>query len=93
MFLAEQQERERQLKQQRAPKSKDSSIQCSRESCVVPSETADVAVQTDLKDVMDDLKEQVKTLTKIVADLTSLSKTPKTGRWRDYSTAVGRAVL
>ena len=69
-FLAEQAEKEAHLKQQRFGKTKqthDVAVQC---AC--SRETSDVAVQTDLPDVMEDLKEQVRSLSKIVADLTEL---------------------
>ena len=69
-FLAGQAEKEAHLKQQRVVKTKqthDVAVQC---AC--SRETSDVAVQTDLPDVMEDLKEQVRSLSKIVADLTEL---------------------
>ena len=69
-FLAEQAEKEARLKQQRVVKTKqthDVAIQC---AC--SRETSDVAVQADLPDVMEDLKEQVRSLSKLVADLTEL---------------------
>ena len=69
-FLAEQAEKEAHLKQQRVVKTKQTlnvAVQC---AC--SGQTSDVAVQTDLPDVMEDLKEQVRSLTKIVAELTEL---------------------
>lgn len=73
-LIAEQEAKQARIKQQRTPKSnsKDASIQCDQKEAVAPSETSDVAVQTDFVDVMGDLKEQVKNLTQIVAELTAL---------------------
>lgn len=67
-FMREQDEKQAQLKQQRidsekAKTTKMPSIQCDRR---------DVAVQTKFPDVMDDLKEQIRQLTKIMANLTAL---------------------
>ena len=74
-FLAEQEERQVRLKQQREhkkvrdpPKAKttDASIQCA----LVQMQSADAAVQTDLSgDVVQELKEQVLNLTKIASEL------------------------
>ena len=75
-FLAEQEAKQARLKQQRTPKTlqRDASIQCDRTEAATPPlrQTSDVAVQTDFVDVMADLKEQVKNLTQIVAELTAL---------------------
>lgn len=73
-FIREQDEKQAQLKQQRiniekAKTTKTASIQCDRWDVLQKS---DVAVQTEFPDVMDDLKEQIRQLTKIVADLTAL---------------------
>lgn len=40
--------------------------------CACSRETSDVALQTDLPDVMEDLREQIRSLSKIVTDLTEL---------------------
>lgn len=76
-LIAEQQAKQARIKQQlqRTPKinSRDASIQCNLNDAVTRSQTSDAAVQTDLvPDVMEDLKEQVKNLTQIVAELTAL---------------------
>ena len=73
-FIRERDEKQARLKQERinrekAKTSKTASIQCDRRDAL---EKSDVAVQTEFPDVMDDLKEQIRQLTKIVADLTSL---------------------
>ena len=73
-FIRERDEKQACLKQQRinsekAKTTKTASIQCDIRD--VP-EKSDVAVQTEFPDVMDDLKEQIRQLTGIVADLTSL---------------------
>lgn len=77
--MAEQTEREERLKQQRLSKekakksSKEAAIQCDRQETADSKLTLEVGVQTDLTaDVMEDLREQVRQLTKIVADLTAL---------------------
>lgn len=56
--MAEQNAKEARLKQQRAPKRRDAGIQCDTDNAV-PSrpQTSDAAVQTDLVDVMDELKQ------------------------------------
>ena len=76
MLISEQEAKQARLKQQRTPKTiqRDASIQCDRTEAATPRlrQTSDVAVQTDFMDVMQDLKEQVKNLTKIVAELTAL---------------------
>lgn len=71
--MKEQNEKEARLKQQRLNKEKskistrEAAIQCNRR------ETVEVAVQTDHRnDFTEDLKEQVRKLTQIVADLTAL---------------------
>ena len=69
-FLAEQAEKEACLKQQRVMKTKqthDVAVQC---AC--SRETSDVALQTDLPDVMGDLREQIRSLSKIVTEVTEL---------------------
>lgn len=73
-FIRERDEKQARLKQQRinsekAKTTKTASIQCDRQDVLKRSE---VAVQTEFPDVMDDLKEQIRQLTKIVADLTAL---------------------
>ena len=79
-LISEQEAKQAHLKQQRTLKTvqRDASIQCDRTKAATPSlrQTSDVAVQTDFIDVMEDLKEQVKNLTQIVAELTAL-KSPK----------------
>ena len=70
-FLAEQAEKEACLKQQQFVK--NSQITDVAVPCPCSQQTSDVAVQTDLPDVMEDLKEQVRSLTKIVAELTELN--------------------
>lgn len=66
-FMRERDEKQARLKQQRTTKTV--SIQCDRRDAL---EKSDVAVQTEFPDTMDDLKEQIRQLTKIVADLSSL---------------------
>ena len=69
-LLAEQAETEARLKQQRVMKTRqttDVAVQC---GC--SQQTSDAAVQTELPDVMEDLKGQVRSLTKIVEELTEL---------------------
>jgi len=73
-FIRERDEKQAPLKQQRinsekAKTTKTASIQCDRRDVL---ERSEVAVQTEFPDVMDDLKEQIRQLTKIVADLTAL---------------------
>ena len=46
--------------------------------CANSRQTSEAAVQTDIPDIMEDLKEQVKSLTKIVAELTELKATVNT---------------
>ena len=78
--MAEQTEIEERLKQQRLSKekprksTKESAIQCDRQETAHPKLTSEIGVQTDSvpADVMEDLREQVIQLTKIVADLTAL---------------------
>ena len=75
-LIAKQETKQARLKQQRTPKitHRDASIQCARNESATPHlrQTSDVAVQTEFVDVMADLKEQVKNLTQIVAELTAL---------------------
>ena len=73
-FMREQDEKQAQLRQQhinseKAKTTKRASIQCDRRDVL---EKSNVAVQTEFPDLMDDLKEQIRQLTKIVADLTAL---------------------
>ena len=73
-FIRERDEKQARLKQQRinsekAKTTKTASIQCDRRDVL---ERSEVAVQTEFPDVMDDLKEQIRQLTSIVADLTAL---------------------
>ena len=73
-FTRKRDENQAQLKQQhinseKAKTTKTASIECDRLDVLKKS---DVAVQTKFPDIMDDLKEQIRQLTKIVADLTSL---------------------
>ena len=73
-FLAEQTEKQAKLKQQRARptiKSREVAIQCETDV----KKRSDAAVQTDLSDVREDLKQQVKNLTNIVAQLTEMKTT------------------
>lgn len=67
------------MKQQRLSKAKpkkstkEAATQCDRQATADSKHTSDVAVQTDFPaDVMEDLREQVRQLTKVVADLTAL---------------------
>ena len=71
----EQNEREAYLKQQHLGNSKQKkkklAIQCDRQENADSKLTSQIAVQTDFPDdAMEDLREQVRKLTKIVADLT-----------------------
>lgn len=73
-FIRERDGKQARLKQQRinsekAKTTKTASIQCDRRDVL---ERSEVAVQTEFPDVMDDLKEQIRQLTSIVADLTAL---------------------
>ena len=77
--MAEQNEREAYLKKQRINKAKpkqttrEAAIQCERQETTDSKHTSDVAVQTDPStDIMEDLREQVRNLTKIVADLAAV---------------------
>ena len=73
-FLAEQAEKQAKLKQQRARptiQTREVGVQCE----INVKQTSDAAVQTDLTDVMEDLKQQVKNFTKIVAQLTEMKAT------------------
>ena len=69
-FLAEQAQKQARLKLQRVKKNrqtKDIAIQHT-----TAPRTVEVAVQTDIRDIMEDLRDQVKSLTKIVAELTEM---------------------
>ena len=66
-FMRERDEKETCLRQQCTTKT--ASIQCDRRDALQKS---DVALQTEFPYIMDDLKEQIRQLTKIVADLSSL---------------------
>ena len=73
-FIRKQDEKQAQLRQQRinsekAKTTKRASIQCDRRDVL---EKSNVVVQTEFPDLMDDLKEQIRQLTKMVADLTAL---------------------
>ena len=72
-FLVEQAEKQARLKQKRvgqAMHTREVAVQCANSR-----QTSEAAVQTDIPDIMEDLKEQVKSLTKIVAELTELKAT------------------
>lgn len=72
-FLAEQAGKQARLKQKRvrqAMHTRDVAVQRANSR-----QTSEAAVQTDFPDIMEDLKEQVKSLTKIVAELTELEAT------------------
>lgn len=74
-FLAEQAQKQARLKLQRVEKNrqtKDIAIQHTRSP-----RTVEVAVQTDIPDIMEDLQDQVKSLTKIVAELTEMKAREK----------------
>ena len=74
-FLAEQAQKQARLKLQRAEKNRqteDIAIQCTRSP-----QTVEVAVQTDIPDIMEELRDQVKSLTKIVAELTEMKAREK----------------
>ena len=69
-FLAEQAQKQAHLKLQRVEKNKqteDVAIQRTRSP-----QTIEVAVQTDFPDIMDELRDQVKSLTRIVAELSEM---------------------
>ena len=79
MFFAEQTKREENLKQRRLSKektkkpTKEAAIQCDRQETADSKLALEIGVQTDFSAVvMEDLREQVRQLTKIVADLTAL---------------------
>ena len=79
MFLAEQTKREEHLKQrclskEKAKKpTKEAAIQCDRQGTADSKLASEIGVQTDYSAVvMEDLREQVRQLRKIVADLTAL---------------------
>ena len=74
-FLAEQAQKQARLKLQRVEKNRqteDIAIQCERSP-----QTVEVAVQTDIPDIMEELRDQVKSLTKIVAELTEMKAREK----------------
>ena len=74
-FLAEQAQKQARLKLQRVEKNRhteDIAIQCERSP-----QTGEVAVQTDIPDIMEELRDQVKSLTKIVAELTEMKAREK----------------
>ena len=74
-FLAEQAQKQARLMQHRVEKNrqtKDVAIQYTRSP-----RTVEVAVQTNIPDIMEDLREQVKSLTKIVAELTEMKAREK----------------
>ena len=74
-FLAEQAQKQARLKLQRVEKNRhteDIAIQCKRSP-----QTVEVAVQTDIPDIMEELRDQVKSLTKIVAELTEMKAREK----------------
>lgn len=74
-FLAEQAQKQAHLKLQRVEKNRhteDIAIQCKRSP-----QTVEVAVQTDIPDIMEELRDQVKSLTKIVAELTEMKAREK----------------
>ena len=74
-FLAEQAQKQARLKLQRVEKNRhteDIAIQCERSP-----QTGEVAVQTDIPDIMEELRDQVKSLTKIVAELTEMKTREK----------------
>ena len=50
----------------------DASTQCDEENAATLPQKSDMAVQTDFVDVMHDLKEQIRHLSQIVAELTAL---------------------
>ena len=89
MLISEQEAKQACLKQQRTLKTiqRDASIQCDWTEATTPRlrQTSDVAVQTDFMDVMQDLKEQVKNLTQIVAKLTALKGSQTTGAQNNRS--------
>ena len=79
MFLTEQTKREENLKQRRLSKekakkpTKEAAIQCDRQETADSKLASEIGVQTDFSAVvMEDLREQVRQLTKIVADFTAL---------------------
>lgn len=74
-FLAEQVQKQARLKLQRVEKdrqTKDTTTQHTRSP-----RTVEVAVQTDIPDIMEDLRDQVKSLSKIVAELTEMKAREK----------------
>ena len=98
MFLAEQTKRKEHLKQHRLSKektkkpTKEAAIQCDREETTASKVTSEIGVQTDFSAVvMEDLREQVRQLMKIVADLTSLKARDK--RKRTSTPLIGEGIL
>lgn len=74
-FLAEQAQKQARVMQhwvEKIRQTKDVAIQCTRSP-----RTVEVAVQTDIPDIMEDLREQVKSLKKIVAELTEMKAREK----------------
>ena len=55
----------------------DASTQCDDENAAPRSRTSDMGVQTDFVEVMPDLKEQIRQLSQIVAELTALKPQPQ----------------
>ena len=55
----------------------DASTQSNVENAVTRSRTSDMGIQTDFVDVMPDLKEQIRHLSQIVAELTALKPKPQ----------------
>ena len=98
MFLAEQTKREEHLKQHRLSKekakkpAKEAAIQCDRQETTASKVTSEIGVQTDFSAVvMEDPREQVRQLTKIVADLTSLKARDE--RKRTSTPLIGEGIL
>ena len=74
-FLAEQAQKQARLKLQQVEKNRqteDIAIQCTRSP-----QTVEVAVQTDIPDIMEELRDQVKSLSKIVAERTEMKAREK----------------
>lgn len=68
VLIAEQTEKQARLKELRVGQTIVTTVEVSVQS--EPKQTAEAAVQTDLPDIMEDLKKQVSCLSKIVAELT-----------------------
>ena len=74
-LLAEQAQKQARLKLQQAEKNRQTT-----EIAIQPPRyprTVEVAVQTDIPDIMEELRDQVKSLTKIVAELTEMKAREK----------------